>query len=362
MNPRILSIGTALPATRIAQGAAAEVAAALTRADERGTRSLRALYRRSGVDQRGAVVVDEAGRPWFFRPGENGDADGPTTAARLEVFAGAAADLAETAARRAIDGAGVEAARLTHLITVSCTGFAAPGVDHALVTRLALDPGVQRTNVGFMGCHAAVNALRVADAIARADPKASILVCCVELCSLHFQYDARRDGQAVANALFADGAGAVVVSADPARGEGARAPSLRASASRLFPDSADAMTWRIGDRGFEMSLSARVPALLQRHVPPWIDAWLDSLSLSRRDIGGWAIHPGGPRIVTALREALGLAPECCAHSTSVLADHGNMSSPTILFILERLRLARVQRPWVAMAFGPGLAGEAALIT
>lgn len=361
MNPRILAIGTALPETRIAQSAAAEVAATLTHADARAARSLRALYRRSGVDNRAAVVVNETGGSWFFHPGTNGAADGPTTGARLEVFEAAANDLAEAAARRAIDSAGVAPSSITHVITVSCTGFAAPGVDHALITRLALDPSAQRTNVGFMGCHAAINALRVAAAIARADASATVLVCCVELCSLHFQFGARRDGQAVANALFADGAGAAIISADPARADPA-APILFATASRLFPDSADAMSWRIGDRGFEMTLSARVPTLLQTHVPGWIDGWLASLSLTRSDVGGWAIHPGGPRIVAAVRESLGLSPECCAHSTGVLADHGNMSSPTILFILERLREAGVGRPWLAMAFGPGLAGEAALIT
>ena len=361
MNPRILAIGTALPTTRIAQGAAAEVAATLAHADERGARSLRALYRRSGVDQRGAVVIDDAGRPWFFRPGENGDPDGPSTGARLEVFEPAANTLAEAAARDAIAVAGVRPSAITHLITVSCTGFAAPGVDHAIITRLGLESTVQRTNVGFMGCHAAINALRVAGAIAQAEPSAVVLVCCVELCSLHFQYAARREGQAVANALFADGAGAVVMSADPAHAPDAPTPTLRATASRLFPNSSDAMSWRIGDRGFEMTLSPRVPGLLQTHVPEWIDGWLASLSLTRADIGGWAIHPGGPRIVAAVREALELPPECCAHSTGVLADHGNMSSPTILFILKRLQDARVPRPWLAMAFGPGLAGEAALI-
>ncbi len=365
-HPRILSIGVALPDTGIDQARAAEIAATLSGAGERDARALHALHRRSGVNRRGAVVVDGRGEPWFYGapPGAHADETSPSTARRLALFETHALPLAERAAREALGRAPTDPADVTHLITVSCTGFAAPGIDHALIANLPLSPSVARTNIGFMGCHAAINGLRVAESIARADPDARVLLCCVELCSIHFQYDPRREGQAVANTLFADGAAATVITSDAnaqAR-SAARSPSLRATASRIFPGSADAMSWRIGDRGFEMSLSSRVPDLLRDHAPRWIDGFLARHGLARADVRGWAIHPGGPRVVATLREALGLHPEHCAHSTGVLADHGNMSSPTVLFILERLRALDVPRPWLALAFGPGLAGEAALLT
>ena len=367
MSARLLSIGLASPETTIDQAAAAGIAADLIGAEGRARRALGALYRRSGVERRGAVVVDGAGAPWFFGGGEReggagGKGGAPTTGERLALYHECAPPLGERASREALTRARLPPDAITHLVTVSCTGFAAPGLDCALIARLGLPPSVRRTNIGFMGCHAAINALRVADAIARADDAAVVLVCCVELCSLHFRHDPERDGQAVANALFADGAGAAIVASEGAGAPGRdRPPRVLATPSRIFPDSADAMAWTIGDRGFEMTLSARVPELLERHVPEWVDDLLGAHGLRRADIGGWAIHPGGPRVVGALRAALDLGPEACAHSTGVLAAHGNMSSPTILFILDRLMRARTPRPWLALAFGPGLAGEAALL-
>lgn len=359
MSARLLAIGLATPRTTIDQASAARTAATLSGAEGRSVRSLGALYRRSGVERRAAVVVDDAGAPWFF--GDPGAP--PSTGQRAALYRQCAAPLAEAASRQALARAQTSAARITHLVTVSCTGFDAPGVDCALIEGLGLSPDVARTNIGFMGCHAALNALRLASSIVRADDASVVLVCCVELCSLHFQHDATAEGQAVANALFADGAGAAVIAGADAEPSTGGAPPIRilASPSRIFPDSSAAMSWTIGDHGFEMTLSARVPELLERHVPDWVDGLLAEHALSRTDVGGWAIHPGGPRIVAALRGALGLEHERCTHSTSVLASHGNMSSPTILFILDRLAQADVPRPWLALAFGPGLAGEAALL-
>jgi predicted naringenin-chalcone synthase len=157
----------------------------------------------------------------------------------------------------------------------------------------------------------------------------------------------------VANALFADGAAAVIVGA----GDDPASPRLASFGSCIIPDSDDAMTWRIGDHGFEMTLSARVPDLIRAHLCGWLDPWLSRAGLSRDRIGGWAIHPGGPRIVGTVEQCLGLPSASTAASRAILAAHGNMSSPTVLFILQELIRRRAARPYIALGFGPGLVVE-----
>jgi len=241
-------------------------------------------------------------------------------------------------------------------VTVSCTGFCTPGVDFAQIDRLRLPPTVQRTHVGFMGCHGAVNGMRVAMAFANAQAEARVLLCAVELPSLHFHYGPDPQ-KIVANALFGDGAAALIGMAchtDPT------AWRLTATGSFILPDSVADMSWSVGDHGFEMTLSKRVPALIARHLSVWLERWLDRRSLKLKEIPSWIVHPGGPRILTAVEETLGLTAEQMAASRAILAECGNMSSPTVLFILDRLRLQHAQRPALALAFGPGMVVEAAL--
>ncbi len=209
-----------------------------------------------------------------------------------------------------------------------------------------------------MGCHGALNGLRVANAFVDADPAARVLLCAVELCSLHYyyQWDPQR---IIANALFADGAAAVV--GIPSSIAPNDAWTIRASGSRVFPDSADAMTWTVGDHGFAMTLSRRVPGLIGEHLRPWLTTWLARSKLTIEDIGSWAIHPGGPKILDAVEEALALPRASGIASREVFAEYGNMSSPTVLFILERLRSGGAGRPCVALGFGPGLTVEAMLV-
>jgi predicted naringenin-chalcone synthase len=208
-----------------------------------------------------------------------------------------------------------------------------------------------------MGCHGALNALRVANAFATADPSARVLVAAVELCSLHYYYGSAAD-KLVANAIFADGAAAIAgASRERKRPEDWQ---LRASGSCLIPDSAADMGWTVGDHGFEMTLSRRVPGLIARHLRPWLESWLGDNGLSLADVGSWAVHPGGPKIVAAVEEGLSLTPEALIASRAVFADYGNMSSPTVLFVLDRLRKSSAPRPCVALGFGPGLVAEAAL--
>jgi predicted naringenin-chalcone synthase len=350
----ILGIGTAVPRGISSQQDALALALRTIGEDPGAARTLPALYRRSGVESRGSVLTNSDGEQSFFRPCEHPGDRGPGTGARVARYAAEAPPLAARASQAALADAGIDPGRITHLVTASCTGFDAPGVDVSLVGRLGLSPEVQRTHVGYMGCHGAINALRVAAAYAAQDPGALILMCAVEICSVHYQYGSDPE-KIVANALFADGAAATVVGS----GNG---PRLRAFGTCILADSAEAMRWRISDHGFEMALSARVPELLASSVGPWVSAWLERYGLSPQDIGAWCVHPGGPRILSAVSEGLSLPAGALDAARAVLAQHGNMSSPTVLFILERLRtVGALDRPCVVLAFGPGLAIEAALL-
>lgn len=227
----------------------------------------------------------------------------------------------------------------------------------ALIESLGLPPGVSRTHVGFMGCHGAMNALRTAAAFTTADPSACVLVCAVELCTLHLQYGWSTD-IVVANALFADGAAAVVGVGGSSR---TSTLTLRGAGSTRLAGSADFMTWRIGDHGFRMTLSAQVPDLIRERLSGWLNAWLGELGLRLEEIGSWAVHPGGPRILQACADALHLDKDQLCASRTVLEQFGNMSSPTVLFIVERLQQTAASLPWLVLGFGPGLAIEALLI-
>jgi predicted naringenin-chalcone synthase len=354
----IAGIGTAVPPHRIAQADAAAIARQYSCQTPAHERIFEAVYRGTGVETRHSVVLrashgDTARRQSFY--GERS----PTTCDRMRKYEEEAGSLAGSAARNALFDARLAPEKVTHLVTVSCTGFYAPGFDIALITQLGLSAGIARTQVGFMGCHGALNGLRVAEAFVTANPAACVLLCAVEMCSLHHQYGWNAE-QVVANSLFADGAGAVVVMA----GHAAADPFYRvvATGSTVIPDSEDAMSWRIGDHGFEMTLSTRVPDLIASNLCGWLDGWLRVHGLTVATVGSWAVHPGGPRILSAVGEALGVNRRALAISHAILAEYGNMSSPTVLFILERLRRTRAPRPWVALGFGPGLAVEALLLS
>jgi len=359
MNLRLLGLGTALPATSADQEQALAVARQLWTYTPEEERTLTALYRRSGVQRRYSVLKLPDGAP--LRPAGEGRGEPPATGERMRFWLPAASRLAVEAAREALRAAELPPQAITHLVTVSCTGAAAPGFDFALMRALELGAGTERTHVGFMGCHGALNGLRVARGLGAADPRAAVLVCAVELCSLHFHYGTDPE-QMVANALFADGAAAAVGAPAAHAGEKRSGQwEVAANGACLIPDSEDAMTWNIGDRGFLMTLSARVPALIQEHLRPWLDRWLAGLGLTRRDVRSFAVHPGGPRILGAVEASLELDERSAAVSRDVLARHGNMSSPTLLFILRRLIEAGAETPCVALGFGPGLAVEAALL-
>lgn len=366
----LLGVGTAVPPHKIGQTDAAHFATLLSAYDEEHARLVSVLYRRSGVRERHLAVLDAP--PWVgaqprdlqslfdvVSPADEGTHQGPTTAERMAYYADRAAPLAAEAASAALDSARVRASAVTHLVTVSCTGFVAPGVDVALITRLGLCSSVERVHVGFMGCQGALNGLRVARSLVASSDATHVLLCAVELCGLHLQYSSEPD-TIVANSLFADGAAAAVIGCPDERDDSVW--RLRAHGAGLVPDSLDTMTWSIGDHGFAMTLSARVPGLIETHLGPWMSAWLGRHRLRVEDIASWAIHPGGTRIVSAAEKALGLDSQAGAVAREVLAEYGNMSSPTILFVLKRLADRGAARPCVALAFGPGLSIEAALLT
>ncbi len=373
---KILGLGTASPEHSIAQSDAAIVAQQLN-LSERWNDALPALYRKSGVQRRGSVLLgpDELPgmqRQSFYQPATATHPSGPTTTHRMKVFSEHAGPLLQRACSVAIENSGVETASITHLVTVSCTGFFAPGVDIALIESLGLDSNVQRTHVGFMGCHGALNGIRISKAIVDADPNAVVLLGAVELCSLHQQYtdDAQ---QLVANALFADGAAGLVIGAPkPAElyqgnvsDSFSSQPShwsIVSTLSKWIPHTTGMMSWTIGDHGFRMTLDPQVPSVIEAHLESELKTWLEGQSLSVSDIDAWAIHPGGPRIIQAAGKALGLPLQSLEASQAVLANHGNMSSPTVLFILDRLSQQQsTANNCVLLAFGPGLCIEAVLL-
>jgi predicted naringenin-chalcone synthase len=330
-------------------------------------RGLEALYRMSSVKRRGSVLLesdalssdDSPLDQSFYPKAESPDERGPTTGQRNRRFAQESLPLAKSAAVEAIAEANVDPSKITHLIVVTCTGFYSPGLDVQLIDQLGLSLETQRVQVGFMGCHAAINAMRVARGLIAADPDSIVLLVCVELCTLHYQYGWETD-RVVSNAIFADGAAAMVISGSENAND-YQLPKIAATGSKLIADSEDAMSWNIGDHGFEMTLSAEVPGIIETQLLPFLTQWLARQNLTIRDIAGWAVHPGGPRILRSVQTALQLTDDDLAASRSVLANHGNMSSPTMVFILSEFAKANTARPWLMLGFGPGLEVEVALI-
>lgn len=364
MSLAILGLGTAVPEAYVDQGIAAAITAGLCCRTAEHRTWLPLIYSQSGIHGRHLVfdqaVIDDvvngtrhSGSP--FLPSGAADDAGPTTAVRMREYRRHAGRLAAQSSRLALQAAEVAPRRITHLVTVSCTGFHAPGFDLELIRRLPLSPAVARTHIGFMGCHGALNGLRVAKAFA-AEPSARVLICATELCGLHFHYGWDPQ-QMIANALFADGSAAMVGAGDAATGSW----RLVANSSVVIPNSADAMSWSVGDHGFAMTLSRDVPQLISRHLRPWLMEWLASHGVTPAAVTGWAVHPGGPKVLDAVAESMDLNSEALAESRSVLADYGNMSSPTVLFILERLMRRPMAGPIVALGFGPGMVTEAALL-
>jgi predicted naringenin-chalcone synthase len=363
----IHAIETAVPRFRFSQAEARDRLKAQWN-DRRARKIAHRIYDASEIETRHSVVEDWGSESpeALFRAGPDGKWVEPSTAERNDVFAGASRRISvELAARLLRACPQVAAGDVTHVITASCTGFYCPGPDFYIVHELGLNPSVERYHLGFMGCYAAIPALRMARQFCVANPAAVVLVVCLELCSLHLQLDGRDIESLVAGALFSDGAAAALVSARSPR-PGSVAYRLGRFESTLLPAAEQAMTWTLGDRGFKMSLSSYLPDLLGANIQPAIEPLLQSQGLTIRDVDHWAIHPGGKAILDKVGDALALRPEQLGVSRSVLRQYGNMSSATVLFVLaEFMRQAggaANEQPTLAAAFGPGLTVETALMT
>ena len=362
LRTALWSIGTAVPRHRIRQEHALRFMCDTYRADARLERHLRYIYHRSQINFRHTCSADFAAEimqrsvagidQTQYLLGDR------STAHRMQRYEEEIVGLAASAATTAFTHqTAFTLEEVTHLIVVTCTGFFAPGPEQHLIERLGLRRSVKRWQIGFMGCQAALQGLQAADAICRSDPAAVVLLVCAELCTLHFQRQPTEQNLVV-NSLFADGAAAAVLSAK--QSHGVPLCSLERFASQLEPTSDELISWRIGDRGFNMGLDMSVPQELARSLP----AFVETLRQGVNDrVGAWAVHPGGRSVLDAVQRCLPLAGDDLATARQVLREYGNMSSPTVLFVLERM-LARPQAPetlGVALTFGPGLSLEGMLL-
>ena len=333
--------------------------------DDRTRRIIRVLYRQSGIEKRHSVITNfdgnEAGS--FFKTGPDALLRGPGTAARNDIFALESRSLSVALARKVLDRCpGVGPMEITHVVTASCTGFYNPGPDFYIVCDLGMPFSTQRYHLGFMGCYAAFPALRMAAQFCQADPDAVVLVMCLELCSLHLQMNGNEDSL-LANSLFADGAGAAIVSARPPA-PGQSAYRIDDFQSALVPSGEKDMAWRIGDHGFDIALSTYVPKIIGANIREFIEPSLARIGIRMADVDTWAVHPGGKSIIDQVQASLSLRPEQVRASREVLRNFGNMSSATILFVLQEIlrQPCRSDSEKVcAMAFGPGLTVEMALL-
>jgi len=349
-------IGVATPPHDVHSAFVGHIAAGL--ADPKERKVFRRMVERSGIDHRFSYFEPhyEGGVAIGDTEGFYGFAKSPLTGQRMQRFEASAPGLA----MQALDALGLdgERERITHLVVACCTGFIAPGLDQVIIKAAGLDPGVERTSVGFMGCYAAVNALRLAHHFVRSEPAARVLVINLELCTLHFQPTTKLQ-EVLSMLLWGDGCAAALVSADET---GVELMDFRAA---TIADSAEAITWRISDHGFDMHLSGEVPGRIS-HALAQEAARNDDGGLLRgthpADYDTWAVHAGGRSILDAVEDGFELGPNMLDWSRGVLRDFGNMSSATLMFVLHRIlgsvrNLGRPAGNGFAVAFGPGLAAE-----
>ena len=334
-------IGTALPPH---QAHEAFIGWAERRIDDRRKLAVfRRMASRSGIARRWTVLEPAPGGDQTREGGFYQDDRMPPTSERMAVYAEAAPALSVAAARELppLDG-------ITHLVLASCTGFVAPGIDQIVARLLDLPPTIERTLVGFMGCYAAVAALRTARHIVRSEPQARVLVVTVELCTLHLQPEEELE-EILTMLLFGDGAAAAIVSAEP---EGLEITELFSS---TLAESSELIGWTIGDVGFKMTLSGAVPARIAEATAG--EQFRRTIG-SPAEVDSWAVHAGGRTVLDAVEQGFALEPDALATSRAVLNDCGNMSSATLMFVLDRIMSTDGPiENGVAIAFGPGLAAE-----
>lgn len=354
----LIDIATASPPYIVLQAtAAAELKQRMGGSPAVG-RMIDAAASRSGIETRHVVVPDAepSVEKKFYAVTPEGIQ--PGTAPRMDLYRAWSGRLAVEASAAVLEKTGTPPASIDRLITISCTGFSAPNFDQEIITRLGLPVSVHRTHIGFMGCAAALVGLNSVLEAGRG-PRSTILLVALELCSLHVQMEPTRDN-ILANMLFADGCAAALFSSDAARRGKIR---LLSTDSLLFENSNELMGWEIGDRGFHMVLSARLPDIIAQSAVPAARRILSDHNLSPERIRHWALHPGGRAILDALQTGLGLSEEQAAPSRTVLHQFGNMSSASIVYVIKEVletSPVRAGELLCAIAFGPGLTMEMAL--
>ncbi len=354
----ITSIATAVPDNCFPQMQIAEFMAAALQMDDYNQRRLKALYRSTKIAQRYSVLSDYGKQPeaYTFYPNTADLEPFPSVSQRMMAYKKYALPLCLKAIAKLSN-----TENITHIITVSCTGMYAPGIDIEIIAALQLNTHIQRTAINFMGCYGAFNGLKMADTICKADAKAKVLLVCVELCTLHFQKKMDEDFL-LSNALFADGAAAVLVEAQA--NENTKALALKSFFCDLYFEGKQDMAWQVGDLGFEMTLTSYIPKLVKAGIKALIDKLLQNVGLNAHEISLYAMHPGGKAILEAIEKALEISEEENKYAYSVLKNYGNMSSCTVLFVLEEiLKDSKNQKGQniLSCAFGPGLTLESMVL-
>ena len=359
----ITAIGTANPENKFSQSTIADFMVRSMQMDVDDARKLRALFRMTGIETRHSVISDYGKMDGYdFYSNSHNFEPAPSTGTRLLLYRQHALLLSIQAINHCLDKLeAFDKKSVTHLIVVSCTGMYAPGLDIDLVKALELPTQTQRLCINFMGCYAAFNGLKQADIICQSDPKAKVLVVCTELCSIHFQKQNTVDNL-LANALFADGSAALLVESSPRKGLNLKPVSFYCD---LAPEGDQDMAWTVGDLGFEMRLSAYVPDVIQRGIKTLTHSLLDQISYSLSDVAYYAIHPGGKKILEVIEKELNLTKEQNKSAYEVLRNFGNMSSPTVLFVLQEvcknLNGVDDKKKILSFAFGPGLTLESMVL-
>jgi predicted naringenin-chalcone synthase len=357
---KITSIGIGLPAFKHKQDTILDFMQRVYALDEGGRRKLKFLYKQSGIEHRYSVIPDYSlgANEWeFFHASENLEPF-PALEQRMQCFRTYAAPLSEKAIRQCLGHFPLQ--KITHLITVSCTGMSAPGLDLELLELLDLPVTTFRTSINFMGCYAAIHALKIADAFCKADKKANILIVCTELCTLHFQKRPTIDNL-TSSLLFGDGAAAVLISGDDEQGGLKPEHFFSTIALRGKQD----MAWELSSSGFQMKLSGYVADLIEEDFNKLVCDALQAAGIRKEEITHWCIHPGGKKILEAVHKSLGFTNGQLQHSYDVLKDYGNMSSATVLFVLKDIMNAidnEQPAKILGAAFGPGLTMETFILS
>ena len=355
---KIISIATGVPAHKHLQSDLFTYADEVYNKSEDDTRKLGFLYRQSGIEYRHSVLADftvpEQDRTFFNIPSEEGNVK--SIGERMAIFDEFAPDLSVETITKCIAGR-INKEEITHLITVSCTGMSAPGLDLQVMEKMDLPNTIVRTSVNFMGCYAAIHAMKIADAFCNSIENSNVIVVCTEFCTLHFQKEITIDNM-TSSLLFADGCAAILMQSNN-RGKGLRLENFYSDV--IFKGKKD-MSWQLSTNGFLMTLSGYIPELIKADFEKLVASALQKTNRTQADITDWCIHPGGKKILQSIAQSLQLEKESFAASYEVLNDYGNMSSPTILFVLKKImdELEQTNKENAVVfgaAFGPGLTME-----